>query len=136
MKIATTKQRIIQYLDYKGIKVREFLEKTDIKRGFLDSDKLESSVSDIFITKIIANYSDLNIHWLLTGEGEMIKVVQEHSTYQQNDNDRYISSLEKINALQEKEIARLEQEKKALQEKITQLKKDTKPPIPHQSLVK
>lgn len=48
MNFATTKERIIQYIDFKGIKVKDFYEKTGIKRGFLDSDKLKSSVSDIF----------------------------------------------------------------------------------------
>ena len=73
MNFATTKERIIQYIDFKGIGVSNFLKETDIKRGFLDSDKLKSTVSDIFIAKIIATYPDINVNWLLTGEGEMIK---------------------------------------------------------------
>ncbi len=73
MNFATTKERIIQYIDFKGIGISNFLKETDIKRGFLDSDKLKSTVSDVFIAKIIAKYPDINVKWLLTGEGEMIK---------------------------------------------------------------
>lgn len=73
MNIVTTKDRIIQYINYKGISVSEFLRTTDIKRGFLDSDKLNSAVSDVFVAKIIAKYTDMNLEWLITGEGNMLK---------------------------------------------------------------
>ena len=73
MKFATTKKRIVQYLDYKGVTKKDFFNKTGIKRGFLDSDKLKGSVSDIFLTSIIANYDDIRLEWLLTGNGNMIE---------------------------------------------------------------
>ena len=73
MNIVTTKERILQYIEYKGISISEFLRNTDIKRGFLDADKLNSAVSDVFVAKIIATYSDLNLEWLITGEGQMLK---------------------------------------------------------------
>ena len=73
MNFATTKQRIVKYLEFKGITRSIFFKETSIKRGFLDTDKLKSSVSDVFIAKIIATYPDLNPIWLLTGNGEMLK---------------------------------------------------------------
>jgi phage repressor protein C with HTH and peptisase S24 domain len=72
MIFATTKERILEFIDFKGLKVKEFLEITSIKRGFLDSDKLNSSVSDVFLANIIAKFTDLNPIWLITGKGEMI----------------------------------------------------------------
>jgi len=72
MIIATTKEKIIKYLDYKGVTITSFYKQTGIKRGFLDSDKLKSSVSDVFLTKIIETFPDLNIHWLINQEEEMI----------------------------------------------------------------
>ena len=72
MNFATTKQRILEYLDFKGITVTKFFEETGIKRGFLDTDKLNMAVTDLNITKIIAKYNDLNLIWLLTGKGKMI----------------------------------------------------------------
>lgn len=68
----STKHRILEYLKFKGVRKKEFFQKTGIKRGFLDSNKLEGIVSDVFIAKIIANYKDLNLKWLITGEDEMI----------------------------------------------------------------
>lgn len=72
MKIASTKERILQYIDFKKITIGNFLRETDIKRGFLDTDKLNATVSDVFIAKIVAAYEDLNIVWLVTGKGEML----------------------------------------------------------------
>lgn len=73
MKIATTKERILQFIEYKHISKTLFFEKTGIKRGFLDSDKLNQAVSDDHFAKIIANFSDISMEWLLTGKGSMLK---------------------------------------------------------------
>ena len=59
-----TKRRILQFIEYKGIGITNFFKKTGIKRGFLDTDKLDSSVSDMFLAKIIAVFPELNIEWL------------------------------------------------------------------------
>ena len=81
MKFATTKERILKFIDYKDISVSNFLQNTGIKRGFLDKDKLKSTVSDVFIAKIIASYPDISVNWLVTGEGAMIKNVElSHGT--------------------------------------------------------
>lgn len=98
MNFATTKQRLMQYLDFKGIKIKEFYEKTGIKRGFLDADKLESSVSDVFLAIILANFSDINPIWLISGNGDKIKqnyyensVVHEPSEVYNTRSDKNIS---------------------------------------------
>lgn len=81
MKFATTKERILQYIDYKGIGKQEFFRKTGLKRGFLDADKLGSTVSDVFIAMIFAVYPELNIEWLITGEGDMIRNEKDSIEY-------------------------------------------------------
>lgn len=89
MNFANTKQRIMQYLDFKDIKIKEFLENVEIKRGFLDSDKLEATVSDVFIAKIIAKYPEINLNWLITGGGSMISNVPvvEYSNTSKKDKE-------------------------------------------------
>ena len=72
MKIATTKQRILQFIEYQGVSKQYFFERTGLKRGLLDADKLDSSISDIYLTKILAKYPEINPEWLLTGSGEMV----------------------------------------------------------------
>lgn len=69
----TTKDRVLQFIDYKGISKTVFLNETDIKRGFLDKDKLKASVSDILLEKIIQTYPEIDLIWLITGKGNMLK---------------------------------------------------------------
>ena len=42
MILVTTKERLLQYLDYKGISRTQFYADLDIKRGLLDSDKMKA----------------------------------------------------------------------------------------------
>lgn len=72
MILASTKERLLQYIEAKGISKPVFYAETGIKRGLLDADKLKSTVSDIFIAKIFAVYPDLSLEWLITGKGEML----------------------------------------------------------------
>ncbi len=73
MILANTKQRILHYIETKGISKSVFFEETGIKRGLLDKDKMESTVSDVSIAKILAKYEDINSDWLITGRGSMLK---------------------------------------------------------------
>ena len=68
-----TKERILQFIEYKGITLTDFFKITGIKRGFLDTDKLKSSVSDVFLTKILASFPEINPEWLITGKGDMMR---------------------------------------------------------------
>lgn len=120
-----TKRRILQFIDYKGIGITKFFKETGIKRGFLDTDKLDSSVSDMFLAKIIAVFPELNIEWLLTGEGEMLRkegIVQQAV----NNVSSTITQHQTINAPDDyetlkKENQRLTQENSGLKDKIIQL---------------
>lgn len=120
-----TKRRILQFIEYKGIGITNFFKKTGIKRGFLDTDKLDSSVSDMFLAKIIAVFPELNIEWLLTGEGNMLRkegVIQQAH----NNISSTITQHQTINAHDDyetlkKENQRLTQENSGLKDKIIQL---------------
>ena len=107
-----TKERIKQFIDYKGIKLKIFFEETGIKRGFLDKDKLNGTVSDEHFAKIIATYPDANIEWFITGKGEMMRNISKNA-------EKCTVCLEKdkkITALQDKLIY--------AQEKIIQLQSE------------
>lgn len=67
------KARIKQFLDYKGISKNKFYVQTGLSVGFLDSGN--SLVVDK-LKKIINTYPDLNLEWIVTGEGSMIKSQQ------------------------------------------------------------
>lgn len=68
----STKHRILQFIEFKNISKTIFLNETNIKRGFLDKDKLSASVTDYILAKIIATYPEVSLEWLITGNGDMI----------------------------------------------------------------
>lgn len=68
-----TKKRILEFIKKQGFTVPIFLQKTGIKRGFLDSDKLEQAVSDRHIAIINATFPELSLDWLITGRGKMLR---------------------------------------------------------------
>lgn len=70
--IATSKERLVEYLDCKGISNSDFFSKTGLKRGIIDKDKLHQQLTSDKIAIIIASYDDINIEWLITGNGDML----------------------------------------------------------------
>jgi len=66
--MSTTKERILEYLEFKQIGKREFYRSIGVSNGFLDSGK-EIGTDKVEI--IMNMYPYLNIIWLLTGKGEM-----------------------------------------------------------------
>jgi repressor LexA len=62
--------RVIKYLEYKGISKYKFYKKTTLSNGFLDKARnIGSDKCEI----ISICYPDLNIEWIITGKGSMLK---------------------------------------------------------------
>ena len=66
----TVKQRLIEYLKYKGIGQNRFEKIAGISNGYISN--LKKSPGAEILTKILKAAPDLNRVWLLTGEGEML----------------------------------------------------------------
>ncbi|PKH50839.1 hypothetical protein CXF68_09135 [Tenacibaculum sp. Bg11-29] len=65
----TSKEKILKYLDFKGLTAYQFQKKTGLSNGVLKSGK------DFGVDKVKTirdNYLDLSMDWLLFDEGEMI----------------------------------------------------------------
>ncbi len=67
------KQRIIEYLDYKGYKKDDFFQKTDIARSNFSGNGAKSEIGGDKLVKILTSYPDINPDWLLTGKGKMLR---------------------------------------------------------------
>ena len=64
------KDRIQQYIDYKGISNSKFEIEVGLSNGYWRKTK---SISSSVVEKILRIYSELNPLWVLTGEGSMLK---------------------------------------------------------------
>lgn len=69
-KISPIKQRILQFADSLGVSKREFYGLIDVSRGTLES---KTGITEYVVAKFIAAFPSVNIIWLMTGEGDMVK---------------------------------------------------------------
>jgi phage repressor protein C with HTH and peptisase S24 domain len=66
----TEKEKIKNYLDYKGISKNRFYQETGLSMGFLDSG---NSIGVDKAKIIINKYPYISLDWLILGEGSMLK---------------------------------------------------------------
>lgn len=66
----TIKQRLVNYLKFKGIGQNKFESMAGISNGYISN--LKSAPGAVILTKILNTAEDLNKEWLLTGEGDML----------------------------------------------------------------
>lgn len=79
----TTKERFIEYLKIKGIGQTSFEESAGLSRGAISQ---KSGFSANSIEKIAIACPDLNLDWLITGSGEMLKSATPTSVSAISDN--------------------------------------------------
>lgn len=72
------KERMLKYLDSKDISQYSFSKETGLSNGFLKSGSSISSENMELISNI---YIDLNLIWLITGKGEMLKAETDKSKH-------------------------------------------------------
>ena len=64
--------RILQFIDFKGISKNKFSIETGLSNSYLTKMEDNSSIGSKIILKIVSIYPELNLNWLMTGSGEMI----------------------------------------------------------------
>jgi len=110
-----TKERLKEYIKFKGMAVTSFEKSIGAANSYVNSiyKSIGSDKRDVIIEK----YPDLNIDWLLTGRGEMLAEkpepgieLKEKPSYISADGYevKYISLLEKSHASLERTVAFLE----------------------------
>ncbi|QZT38691.1 hypothetical protein K5X82_07275 [Halosquirtibacter xylanolyticus] len=72
------KNRIIQYLDFKGVPKSDFYKMTGASNGVLSQ---KSGISEDNILRFLNSYRDVSVEWLITGEGDMIRNEKDSSHY-------------------------------------------------------
>lgn len=111
------RDRIIEYLEYKGISKYKFYKETGLSNGFLDK---KGSIGADKCEIIYYHYSDLNLEWLIIGKGDKIKnssVKSEKHTDLENALNNVINSQGELLTQQKKRIEELKEEIKRLKKK-------------------
>ncbi|CAA0144823.1 conserved hypothetical protein [Tenacibaculum maritimum] len=101
-------ERILKFIEYKGINKSRFYRETGLSNGFLDK------VKDIGCSKIeyiLNSYPEINIEWLVLGRGDMIN---------QKNSDNFDSiSAENTNILNVSKNVSKNNEKQKIHKKLT-----------------
>ena len=66
----SVKERLTHYLEIKGISKSEFGRTIGVSNAYITS--MRKSIDPEKLQSIALHYQDLNINWLMTGEGEML----------------------------------------------------------------
>lgn len=74
------KDRLLKFINYKGLSQRQFLIKAGLSTSYLSVVKDDFGVSALF--SISQNFPELNVEWLKTGKGEML-----NKGFENKDND-------------------------------------------------
>ena len=64
------KERLIAYIEYKGLSKHKFETTCGLSSRYISN--ISRSISPTVIEKISTNYPELNMGWVMTGEGEML----------------------------------------------------------------
>lgn len=67
----SSKERLLEFLRYIKMGQTAFEEKVGLTRGYIS--KVKKAIGPEIATKIATAYPELNINWLITGEGKMLK---------------------------------------------------------------
>jgi hypothetical protein len=120
--ISPIKQRILQYLETKGITKYKFYADTGVGRNLLDK---KSELSQTTLKRIFAYYSDLSPIWVYEGRGEMIvKESSSNEKYEVKDTSIELQVYESILNQKEKIIQDLTRENILLRNEIKRLTRE------------
>ena len=107
-------ERLLQYIDYKGLNKRTFVVDNDLSNGYLWKQlSRNADLGEGVLIKILENCPDLSPEWLLTGKGEMIisaleiEEIKKPSEVADGWMGRYVSLLERTVEDLESKIAKL-----------------------------
>ena len=97
-----TIDRLIQFIEYIGLSARQFDLSIGAANGYtLRMKKNHASVGSDVIENILRKYPQLNVVWLLTGEGDMIR----------NDPKLKVFEYESITDIQQQAIEKVVEKK-------------------------
>ncbi|RCW29687.1 hypothetical protein [Marinilabilia salmonicolor] len=115
----SVKERLKTFIRYRGVGERQFCRTIGVSESFVSAMRI--SLQPDKIASIIHQYPELNINWLLTGEGSMIQ--KSHARLKEAKTTIHV--LNDLIDSREERIHILEEENTALKREIDSLHKKT-----------
>ncbi|GIM50622.1 hypothetical protein [Capnocytophaga stomatis] len=81
-KISNIKERILYFLEYKGVTKSKFFEKIGMTYGNFTGKSKETPLNSEAISNILLEFPDINLDWLVSGKGSMLKTESKGSVSQ------------------------------------------------------
>jgi hypothetical protein len=136
-------ERIEIFMHFKKISPHAFEQKIDLSNGYFSKQlKNIGSVGSDILIKIYLAYPELDILWILTGEGQMLKLAEQES---QQIDDIILEDFTNKYTSENKKLKKLENDFDKLQTSLTDKEKiiglyefmlNGNPPITSSSVVK
>ena len=83
----TTRERILAFIDYKGLNKRRFLVACGMSETYIDSMG-DGGLGPKAQKAIATAFPELNIAWLITGQGSMLREDYDPAKVQENERVR------------------------------------------------
>ena len=113
-------ERIYQLIDYKKDSVYKISKEIGVSNGYFSKTKAKNgSVGGDIIEKIVNYYTDVNVEWLITGEGPMLK--EKQAPQANTPDDKYLQLLEEHNKTLKEQLKDKEEKEALYKEKIQEL---------------
>lgn len=117
----SVKERLAKYAKHKGMSNRAFSLSIGMSENYISS--MRKSIQPDVVNNIALQYPDLNVEWLITGEGEMLKTGSIHVVGDGNLSNTGITGGDVIMG-SDQEVKALKKRIKELEAEVKELKND------------
>lgn len=94
--------RLYQYLEYHALSAYALEHRCELSNGYLGKQfRGKGTMGSAVLLKIQEQLTDLNIHWLLTGKGKMIRQILPYTLDEEPDAAMVLLLQEQIALLQQ-----------------------------------
>ena len=125
------KQRLLEFIERKNLSINRFCTMCGFSSAYVRN--IQKTISQRYLKVIASAFPDLNIHWLETGEGQMLSEVipisvQNNTVGNNSQQTIFAGTDQRVMTTQEKgeyvinQIRKMEQENIALKEENATLK--------------